>query len=93
MMNWFYQRGVVCDKCNNGILAILDNYLLSFEPIAFLQVYFVPYTKQGKLPEANFQNMTIKKTHPLYIKVTVKDKTGNPKNRKSLGDGWQSLAF
>lgn len=84
-------KGYVCDKCNNGILATLDNYLLSFEPIALLQVYFVPYTKQGKLPEANFQNMTIKKTHPLHIKVTAKDKTGNPKNRRSLGDGWQSF--
>lgn len=84
-------KGYVCDECNNGILAILDNYLLKFEPVAFLQVYFVPYTKQGKLPEANFQNMIIKKTHPLHIKVVAKDKTGNPKNEKNVGDGWQSF--
>src|SRR5207249_3864987 len=28
----------VCDRCNNGVLAILDNMLLKFEPVAFLQV-------------------------------------------------------
>jgi hypothetical protein len=31
-------RGYVCDRCNNGILAVLDNALMKFEPIAFLQV-------------------------------------------------------
>ena len=48
-------KGYVCDVCNNGVLSELDNALLKFEPIAFLQVQFVQYTKGGKLPKANFQ--------------------------------------
>ena len=84
-------KGCVCNTCNNGILATLDDDLLKFEPVAFLQVQFVQYTKQGKLPEANFQNMSIKKTHPLHIKVTAKDKTAMPKNKKDLDDGWYSF--
>jgi hypothetical protein len=84
-------KGCVCDTCNNGILATLDECLLQFEPIAFLRVMFLPYTKQGKLPHANFQNMSIKKTRPHYIKVTAKDETGMPKNEKHLGDDWYSF--
>lgn len=83
-------KGFVCDKCNNGILSTLDSYLLEFEPIALMQVQYVPYTKSGKLPKANFQNMTIEKTHPGHIRMTAKDKSGRMKNKKELGDGWIS---
>lgn len=69
-------KGYVCDSCNNGVLSELDSYLIDFEPIALLQVQFVPYTKSGKLPKANFQNMTVEKTRPRYIKITAKDKSG-----------------
>jgi len=69
---------------------MLDSYLLEFEPIAFMQVQHVPYTKSGKLPKANFQNMTIEKTHPGHIRITAKDKSGRMKNKKELGDGWVS---
>lgn len=83
-------KGYVCDSCNNGVLSGLDSYLIDFEPIAFLQVQFVPYTKSGKLPKANFQNMTVEKTHPTHIKITAKDKSGRIQNKKELGDGWVS---
>jgi hypothetical protein len=83
-------KGYVCDNCNNGILSNLDSYLLKFEPIALLQVQYVPYTKSGKLPKANFQNMTVEKTHPSHIRITAKDKTGGMQNRKELGNGWIS---
>lgn len=83
-------KGYVCDTCNNGILSKLDSYLLISEPIAFLAVQYVPYTKSGKLPTANFQNMSLKKTRPGHIEITAKDKTGEIKNKKDLGDGWFS---
>lgn len=82
--------GYVCDECNNGLLSRLDSALIEFEPIAFLQVQFVPYTKAGKFPKANFQNLTIERTHPRHILVTAKDKTGEIYNKKELGDGWIS---
>lgn len=84
-------KGMVCDKCNNGILSQLDSILLSFEPIAMLQVLFVPYTKSGQLPKANFQNMTVQKTHPNYLKITAKDKTGCFQNERHLGDDWYAF--
>lgn len=82
---------MVCDKCNNGILSQLDSILLSFEPIAMLQVLFVPYTKSGQLPKANFQNMTVQKTHPNHLKITAKDKTGYFQNERHLGDDWYAF--
>jgi hypothetical protein len=86
-------KGYVCDKCNNGILSSLDSYLLKFEPIALLQVQYVPYTKSGKLPKANFQNMTVEKTRPSHIRITAKDKSGRMLNKKELGDGWVSWSM
>lgn len=84
-------KGYVCDKCNNEVLAQLDNALLKFEPVAMLQVQFVPYTKDGKLPKANFQNLSMERTSPRNVTVKAKDKTGRPKNKKHLGDGWYSF--
>lgn len=68
-------KGFVCDECNNGILSCLDDFLLKFEPVAFLQVHFVPYKKNGKLPSANFQNLSIKRTTPKNISIKTKDKS------------------
>jgi hypothetical protein len=83
-------KGYVCDTCNNGILSELDSYLIDFEPIAFSQVQYVPYNKSGKLPKANFQNMTVERTHPRHIRITAKDKSGQMINKQELGDGWIS---
>ena len=80
-------KGCVCDRCNNEILSSLDQFLLDFEPIAFLRVIHVSYTKSGKLPKAEFQNISMRKTAPTHIKIGLKDKTGKPKNIKHLEDG------
>lgn len=79
--------GIVCDRCNNGHLAQLDHALLSFPPIAFLAVQFVPHTKEGKLPAANFQNLKMEKTAPLHLRLTAKDKTGEFREVEQLSDG------
>jgi hypothetical protein len=86
-------RGYVCDKCNNGVLARLDNYLLDFEPISFLRVIYSPYTKAGKLPNASYQNISIKKTDPRNIVLTAKDKSGWLKNLKEMDDGQISFSI
>ena len=69
----------------------LDTILVKFDPIAFLQVQFVSYTKKGKLPKAKFQNVRMEKTHPQHIRITAQDKTGLPQNKRELGDGWISF--
>ena len=33
-------KGVVCDKCNHGKLAILDNALIDFSPISLMRTRF-----------------------------------------------------
>jgi hypothetical protein len=86
-------RGYVCDKCNNGVLAQLDNILIKFEPIAFLQVQLVPYTKDGSLPKANFQNMRMERTSPTYIKISAKEKSGEIQNKTSMSDDWYSFTL
>lgn len=89
--NIFLPRGFVCDTCNNGISSKLDEALINFEPIAFLRVQFTPYTKAGKFPKANFQNMVMEKTDPNHIKITAKDKTARPKNKRTLKDGQEAF--
>jgi len=86
-------RGYVCDRCNNGVLSRLDNFLLDFEPISFLRVIYSPYTKAGKLPTASYQNISIKKTHPRNIVLTAKDKSGWIKNLKEMDDGQVSFSI
>lgn len=86
-------KGFVCDKCNNEVLAGLDNVLLKFEPIAMLQVQFVPYKKDGNLPAANFQNFSMKRTGPKNITIEAKDKTARIRNKKVLEDGKVSFSF
>jgi len=91
--NIFLPKGMVCDACNNGISSQLDEALINFEPIAFLRVQFTPYTKTGKFPKANFQNMVIEKTDPNHIKIMVKDKTARPKNKRILEDGQEAFSL
>jgi len=87
------QRGYVCDRCNNGVLAVLDNALMKFEPIAFLQVLLVPHTKAGNLPRANFQNMNLKRTSRTNIDIVPKEKSGEIQNKKPMGDDWYSFSL
>lgn len=79
-------KGDVCDECNHGILSRLDEALIKFEPISWLRVHFVPYTKAGKFPEANFQNFSIAKTGPRQMTIKPKDKTGEIKTVEQIGD-------
>jgi hypothetical protein len=86
-------RGYVCDRCNNGVLAQLDNFLLDFEPISFLRVIYSPYTKAGKLPNASYQNISIRKTDPRNVVLTAKDKSGWLENLNEMDDGQISFSI
>lgn len=87
------EKGYVCDRCNNGLLAQLDQALLDFGPIAFLRVLYVPHTKGGKFPSANLRNMAIKKTAPTCIAIDAKDRTGLPYNLEDLGNDGVRFQF
>jgi hypothetical protein len=68
-------RGYVCDRCNNGVLSVLDKYLIEHEFISFLRVLYAPYTKKGKFPIARYRNLTIKKIHPRKISINLFENT------------------
>lgn len=80
------EKGLVCDDCNNKLLSQLDDNLVNFSPVAFLRVQFVPFTKEGKHPFANFQNMDIKKTRSNRIDVRAKDKSAKFSKEQIKGD-------
>lgn len=83
----FLPRGFVCDNCNNGVCANLDQRLQLFEPIAFLRVLYGPFGKDGKAPRAEFNNVIFERTDPREITVTAKDETGGLKESKVFDDG------
>lgn len=77
-------KGFVCDKCNNTVLSGLDAILIKATPLRSL---YVPYTKSGKLPEENYQNVHMEKIAPAHIRINPKDRTGHIKNEEVQPDG------
>src|SRR5207253_652013 len=75
-------------KCNNNLLSRLDAALVDFPPIALLRVQYVPYTKKGKLPKADFENATVERTHPRHQKWTAKADSKIITEETQLEDGW-----
>jgi HNH endonuclease len=67
-------KGFVCDTCNNEVLSGLDAALVHSDLIGFLKTLFMPYTKDGKLPQASFPNLTMKKTRPSHIVFNTQSK-------------------
>jgi hypothetical protein len=65
-------KGAVCDTCNNEVLSRLDEALLDSDLVGFLRTWFMPYTKAGKLPQAEYQNLSMKKVRPNHIVFTDK---------------------
>lgn len=51
--------GVVCDRCNNGKLAYLDNALIEFVPVSFMRTFHGVKGKDGKLPASSFNNASM----------------------------------
>ena len=53
------ENGVVCDRCNNGVLSDLDQTLAEFWPLKVQRTFFGVPSKSGKLPVARFQKGTV----------------------------------
>ena len=54
-------KGFVCDTCNNEVLSGLDSELVNSDMLGLLKIVYMPYTKDGKLPQAIYPNLKIKK--------------------------------
>ena len=67
-------KGIICDKCNNEILARLDEELLEFEGIKFLRTFNGIESKKGKIPVSNLHNITMRNVDRVHIKLDLKSK-------------------
>jgi hypothetical protein len=50
---------VVCDRCNNGKLSVLDQALVDFHPIKMTRAFYGIQGKTGKRPQARFTMGTL----------------------------------
>jgi hypothetical protein len=71
--------GVVCDRCNNGVLSCLDKALGEFLPIEMMRTWNGVPSKSGKLPIAKFDNGTMKCRSPGDIYLELDSDRGQPK--------------
>jgi len=62
-------KGVVCDPCNHGVLAGLDAELLGFDPVMMLRATLGIRTKAGKLPEAKFPNLRVRRREDGVVTI------------------------
>jgi hypothetical protein len=62
-------KGVVCDRCNHGKLAVLDNALIDFSPISVMRTRYAVRTKRGELPSAKLGNARIRSLSPGNILI------------------------
>ena len=68
--------GVVCDKCNNGVLSTLDQVLMNFDPIAMVRVHYAIPTKAGKWPIARFGDAKMQRMSEGHV-YTKADRPGS----------------
>lgn len=85
-------RGVVCDRCNNGTLSVLDQVLCDFGPISMQRTFLGITSKSGKIPILRYSEGTVqhvpgaKGEDPLLIFKSNK-KGGALRETARLTDG------
>lgn len=70
-------KGIVCDKCNNGVLSFLDSELVNFDIILFLRTFHGIETKKGGSPRASFSTMSLDNPSKRHVNVFLKRKNKN----------------
>lgn len=62
--------GMVCDKCNNGVLSGLDDYLVNHDLVSFLRTVFVPINpKTGRYPKGKSQRFSFERNDTRKIRL------------------------
>src|SRR4051794_20233768 len=65
-------KGYVCTPCNNGPLSRRDQYLAEFPAVSFFRPFYVLATKKGKVPSAQFGDISVTRPREGHIKVWSK---------------------
>jgi len=76
-------KGVVCDRCNNERLAVLDQAALKLAPFAAQRVFKgIPSKSTGKVPDVRLQGGVLRSTGPNAIAL---DMDGTTEMMRELG--------
>lgn len=70
--------GVVCDRCNNGVLSRLDRALGGFLPIEMMRTWHGIPSKSGKFPTFKFDNGTMRCRAPGDLHLLLDSERGQP---------------
>lgn len=84
--------GVVCDRCNHGVLAQLDQALGGFLPIEMMRTWHGVPSKSGKFPTFKFDNGVMRCRAPGDLHLLLDSGRGQPKPPSAL-PGQSSYAF
>jgi hypothetical protein len=85
--------GVVCDRCNNGTLANIDEALGGFLPIEMMKTWQGIPSKAGKLPEFKFDNGTMRCRAPGDLFLALDSAKGQPGAPPPTPPSQASFAF
>lgn len=64
-------KGVVCDRCNNGVLSDLDEVLLNFDPIKFNRSFYGLQSRTGKHVVYKSAAFNMQHTTPEHIHLNA----------------------
>jgi hypothetical protein len=78
-------KGVVCDECNNGVLAELDNALCNFDPFLFYRTYLGIKNKDGEVPVAKFNTINMENPTGRHVKIELPKMTNKHFEKTSSG--------
>ncbi len=84
-------NGVVCDRCNNGVLSQLDATLQQFFPIAIQRVLKGVPSKAGKLPTARFSNGVLELSSPGNVVMNTNERKALVVDPTPLPGGYRKL--
>lgn len=64
-------KGVVCDRCNNGPLSVLDQTLCEFFPIKLRRTMLGIESKAGRVPKTRFMTGELRNDGDDHLTITV----------------------
>lgn len=74
------QNGVVCDRCNNGVLSDLDQTLTEFWPLKLRRTMLGISSKAGEVPVSSFRTGSLKNTGEANLMIEL----AHPKDTKTF---------
>lgn len=70
-------RGVVCDRCNNGTLSVLDQALCDFMPMKALRTFAGVPSKAGRVPVTRLSTGLLRRSDSGAVVVEVHNPNDN----------------